>query len=308
MHFHADDHHDGVTRWHAHYRVKSFDQSPQLTRNCARQADIPGTKRPTPPLTSTGSQGLARMEIDVKKSLMVGTSMLALMLGSSGAALAQAGGGSPNAGATTKETGPSPGTASPAAGSSGASEKASPGASTESDGSGPGRDKGAAAKTGDMNDKGAASKGDGPTEKSSKTEGRSEKSKSEAKDQGDASQPKKDTAKSDDKDGSSADKSAATTGKSDGSAGSSKGPQLSDEQRTKVQTGFRSHKRESVKNLNISVNVGVAVPRSVTLYSVPEDVVVIVPEYRRYKYFVYEERIVIVDPETFEIVEIIILA
>ena len=177
----------------------------------------------------------------------------------------------------------------------------------ESESSGPGRDKGAAATTGDMNDKGAASKGDSPSEKSSKTEGRSEKSKSEAKNPGDASQPKKDTAKSDDKDGSSADKSAAT-GKSDGSTGTSKGPQLSGEQRTKVQTGFRSHKRESVKNLNISVNVGVAVPRSVTLYSVPEDVIVIVPEYRRYKYFVYEERIVIVDPETFEIVEIIILA
>ena len=111
----------------------------------------------------------------------------------------------------------------------------------------------------------------------------------------------KDSAKSD------GDKSA-TTGKSDGTAGAAAPPKLSTEQRTKVQSSFRGHKDKSVKNLNISVNVGVAVPRSVTLYAVPEDVIVIAPEYRRYKYFVYEERVVIVDPETYEIVEIIILA
>ena len=75
-----------------------------------------------------------------------------------------------------------------------------------------------------------------------------------------------------------------------------------------MQSSFRGHKDKSVRNLNISINVGVAVPRSVTLYAVPEDVVVIVPEYRRYKYFVYEETVVIVDPDTYEIVDVIVIA
>lgn len=63
-----------------------------------------------------------------------------------------------------------------------------------------------------------------------------------------------------------------------------------------------------VKDIDIDVSVGVAVPRTVSLYAVPEEVVVIVPDYRRYKYFIYEDKVVIVDPATFEIVDILILA
>jgi hypothetical protein len=81
---------------------------------------------------------------------------------------------------------------------------------------------------------------------------------------------------------------------------------LTQEQRTKVKSSFARHRGEST-NVNISVSVGVAVPRSVQLYAVPEDIVVIVPQYRRYRYFVVDDRICIVDPDTYEIVEIIIL-
>ena len=84
---------------------------------------------------------------------------------------------------------------------------------------------------------------------------------------------------------------------------------LTQEQRTKVQTSFAKHKVKSA-NVNITINVGVAVPRTVELYSVPEDIIVIVPGYRRYRYFVIgdPDRICIVDPETYEIVEIIVIA
>jgi outer membrane biosynthesis protein TonB len=84
---------------------------------------------------------------------------------------------------------------------------------------------------------------------------------------------------------------------------------LAQEQRTKVQTSFAKHKVKSA-NVNITINVGVAVPRTVELYSVPEDIIVIVPGYRRYRYFVIgdPDRICIVDPETYEIVEIIVIA
>ena len=85
------------------------------------------------------------------------------------------------------------------------------------------------------------------------------------------------------------------------------GANLTQEQRTKVKSSFARHRGKSA-NVNIRVNIGVAVPRSVQLYAVPEDIVVIVPEYRRYRYFVVDNRICIVDPETYEIVEIIILA
>lgn len=131
-----------------------------------------------------------------------------------------------------------------------------------------------------------------------------DRSKDDAKADGDKAR-SKDAAKSDDKSGS-ADKSA-TTGKSEGASGAGSGPKLSGEQRTKVQSSFRGHKDKSVKNLNVTISIGTAIPRSVTLYAVPEDVEVIVPEYRRYKYFVYEDEVVIVDPDTYEIVEVIVL-
>ncbi len=35
---------------------------------------------------------------------------------------------------------------------------------------------------------------------------------------------------------------------------------------------------------------------------------IIVPDYRRYKYFIFEDKVVIVDPGTFEIVDVLILA
>jgi len=81
---------------------------------------------------------------------------------------------------------------------------------------------------------------------------------------------------------------------------------LTQDQRTKVQTSFAKHKVQPA-NVNISINVGVAVPRTVVLYAVPEEIIVIVPGYRRYRYFVVGDRICIVDPNTYEIVEIIII-
>ena len=82
---------------------------------------------------------------------------------------------------------------------------------------------------------------------------------------------------------------------------------LTQDQRTKVQTSFAKHKVQPA-NVNISINVGVAVPRTVVLYAVPEEIIVIVPGYRRYRYFLIGDRICIVDPDTYEVVEIIVIA
>ena len=107
---------------------------------------------------------------------------------------------------------------------------------------------------------------------------------------------------------------SASEGASEGTAGADKGAsgsvtQLSGEKRAEVQSAFRSHRSDAVvKDIHVDINVGVAVPRSVMLYAVPEDVIVIVPAYRHYKYFIYEDTVVIVDPVTFEIVDVLVLA
>jgi hypothetical protein len=113
-----------------------------------------------------------------------------------------------------------------------------------------------------------------------------------------------------DKNGKQATKNAeqegtGKTNKAEGK-GQSGSASLTSEQRTKVQSSFARHKQKSA-NINISVNVGVAVPRSVKLYAIPQDIVVIVPTYRRYRYFVVGDRICIVDPGTYEIVEVILI-
>lgn len=72
---------------------------------------------------------------------------------------------------------------------------------------------------------------------------------------------------------------------------------------------FAQHHVELVRGLNVAVNIGVALLRSVHLYPVPAEIVTIVPEYRGYEYILLEDnRVAIVDPGTFEVVEIIIIA
>jgi hypothetical protein len=99
-------------------------------------------------------------------------------------------------------------------------------------------------------------------------------------------------------------KDKATKGAAEkGSAGR---VQLSEQQRTNVsQTLMKDQRVNRVTNVNISVNIGTRVPRSVTLVALPASVISLVPQYRPYRYFVVEERICIVDPATYEIVDII---
>jgi hypothetical protein len=56
---------------------------------------------------------------------------------------------------------------------------------------------------------------------------------------------------------------------------------------------------------NVRVKVGEHVPSSVTLQSFPETVVVEAPTLKRYKYFNLQDRVVLVDPETDEVVDIV---
>jgi uncharacterized protein DUF1236 len=69
-------------------------------------------------------------------------------------------------------------------------------------------------------------------------------------------------------------------------------------------TIYRTIVRERVSPARPTVEyrVGTRVPESVRLYSVPQEVAVEVPAIRSYKYMVVNDRVVLVDPATSEVV------
>ena len=107
--------------------------------------------------------------------------------------------------------------------------------------------------------------------------------------------------------------SGSATGASEGTEGRSGGKgsitNVSQEQKTRMRSAFSRHHVEPARDLHVSVNVGVALPRSVHLYPIPEDIVLIVPDYRGYDYIMLDDnRVAIIDPATFEVVDIIVIA
>ena len=70
-------------------------------------------------------------------------------------------------------------------------------------------------------------------------------------------------------------------------------------------TIYRTIVREHVvpAEPTVEYRVGVRVPDSVRLYSVPQEVAVEVPAIRSYKYMVVNNRVVLVDPATSQVVE-----
>ena len=85
--------------------------------------------------------------------------------------------------------------------------------------------------------------------------------------------------------------------------------ELSSEQRTRIHDVFTRDRsrfdRFRVGRVEFDVRPGVRIPRGFHLYSVPSDIVTVVPAYRGYRFFYYEDELVIVDPVTLEIVAVI---
>jgi hypothetical protein len=82
--------------------------------------------------------------------------------------------------------------------------------------------------------------------------------------------------------------------------------QLSEDQRSQVKTIVgRGNAPRFSGNVDFDVRVGTRIPRSVHFTALPEDVVRIVPEYRGYDYVLVRDEILIIDPQTLEIVAII---
>ncbi len=81
---------------------------------------------------------------------------------------------------------------------------------------------------------------------------------------------------------------------------------LSQEQRTRIgEIIGKGHGRRVSTNEHFSVSVGAKVPRSVHIEVLPEDIVRIVPEYEGFDYVLLGDQILIIDPDSLEIVAVI---
>jgi len=96
------------------------------------------------------------------------------------------------------------------------------------------------------------------------------------------------------------ERSQTTTGQA-GAAG-----KLSTEQRTQITSVIREEKVAPATNVNFNISVGTRIPREgIELHALPSRVVTIYPEWRTYKYVLVKDEIVIVNPDTYEIVAVL---
>jgi hypothetical protein len=94
-------------------------------------------------------------------------------------------------------------------------------------------------------------------------------------------------------------RTTVTTGQAGASA------KLSTEQRTRITSVIREQHVQPVTRVDFDIRPGIRVPRTVSFHPLPPDVVTIYPEWRGYEYFLVNDRIVVVDPRTLEIVDVI---
>ena len=81
------------------------------------------------------------------------------------------------------------------------------------------------------------------------------------------------------------------------------------EQKTRVRAAFGGHRVAPARDIGIAVNVGVVVPRTVHFYPLPPEIVTIAPDYDGYEYFMIDEsHVAVVDPDTLEVVDIIVVS
>jgi hypothetical protein len=83
------------------------------------------------------------------------------------------------------------------------------------------------------------------------------------------------------------------------------GAKLSGDQRTRITTVIRNQHIAPATNVNFSISVGTRVPREMSFHPLPTEVVTIYPEWRGYEFILVNGQIVVIDPQTFEIVAVI---
>ena len=100
--------------------------------------------------------------------------------------------------------------------------------------------------------------------------------------------------------GRTGERSQTTTGQ----AGA--GAKLSSDQRTKITTVIRNEHVTPVNNVDFALTVGTRGPRDrISLRPLPAEVISIYPEWRGYEFFLVHSEIIVVDPRTGEIVDVL---
>jgi hypothetical protein len=100
-----------------------------------------------------------------------------------------------------------------------------------------------------------------------------------------------------------ADSKGGTEGKTVGQAGA--GAKLSGEQRTKITTVIRGQHVQPITNVNFSISVGTRVPRDVSFHPLPAEIVTLYPDWRGYEFVLVRDQILVIDPQSFEIVAVL---
>jgi hypothetical protein len=80
---------------------------------------------------------------------------------------------------------------------------------------------------------------------------------------------------------------------------------LNENQRTRVSESIARLNVAPVNNVNFSLSVGTVVPRDVRFQTLPAEVVDVMPQYRGYDFFVVRDDIVIVEPSSYKIVDVL---
>jgi Protein of unknown function (DUF1236) len=97
-----------------------------------------------------------------------------------------------------------------------------------------------------------------------------------------------------------------TQGSAQGRSGRSVGSTtLSPDQKTKLHGIITGGNVRRIDDVDFSLSVGTRVPDTVTFYDIPETIVDIIPEYRGFRYIVVRDEMVIIDPDTLEIVAVL---
>jgi Protein of unknown function (DUF1236) len=108
------------------------------------------------------------------------------------------------------------------------------------------------------------------------------------------------------REGRDRDQNAQTRDGTQTTTGQAGGGKLSTEQRTKITSVIRNQRVQSVNNVDFNISVGTRVPRErVHLSPLPEEVVSIYPEWRGYEFIRVRDKIIVVDPRTQEIVDVL---
>ena len=83
------------------------------------------------------------------------------------------------------------------------------------------------------------------------------------------------------------------------------GAKLTTEQRTKVTTVIRDQHIAPVTNVNFNISVGTRVPRDVSFHPLPAEIVSIYPDWRGYEFILVRDQLLVINPDSLEIVAVL---